>query len=295
VVVGYWANLVAAFLSRRLPLPFSYWLGMRVADMFHWCDAAGRRGVRANLRRILAARGIHPARGAIRTLARKTYQAFGKYIVDFYRFSRAFCDELEHKVGVEHADCLERALAAGRGVILATAHLGSWEIGGLYLATHGHRVTAVYRPTGVPHLDRLWRDQRLQRGIRILPLGEAAAGLRQALANRELVALLTDRDFTGHGRTVYFFDAPVKMPIGPAVLSARHKAPIVPAFMLRQVDDRFLLQFHEPIWPGEHASVAELHARLVRVIEQVIGNHPTQWFVFRDFWSTVEPAAEKSS
>ncbi len=294
-MVGYWANLAAAFLSRRLPLQFSYWLGMRVADLFHLCDPAGRRGVRANLRRILAARGIHPARGAIRTLARKTYQAFGKYIVDFYRYSRAFCSEIEHKVGVERADCLDRALAAGRGVIIATAHLGSWEMGGLYLAMRGHRVTAVYRPTGVPHLDRLWRDHRLQRGIRILPLGEAAAGLRRALADGEIVALLTDRDFTGHGRTVNFFGAPVKLPIGPAVLSARCRAPILPGFMLRQVDDRFLLQFHEPIWPEDHASVADLHARLVRVLEEVIGDHPTQWFVFRDFWTTVEPAAENAA
>lgn len=294
-MVGYWANLVAAFLSRRLPLPFSYWLGMRVADLFYAADPVGRRGVRANLRRILAARGIHPARGAIRTLARKTYQAFGKYIVDFYRYSRAFCRELEGKVGLEHADCFERAMAAGRGVIIATAHLGSWEMGGLYLATHGHPVTAVYRPTGLPHLDRLWRDHRMQRGIRILPLGDAVAGLRQALTSGELVALLTDRDFTGHGRWIGFFGAPVRMPIGPAVLSARSRAPILPAFMLRQVDDRFLLQFHEPIWPQDHASVADIHTRLIGVLEEVIGDHPTQWFVFRDFWNSMEPTANVPS
>ncbi|MCX7819334.1 MAG: lysophospholipid acyltransferase family protein [Kiritimatiellae bacterium] len=293
-MVGYWANLAAAFLSRRLPLPFSYWLGMRVADLFCLADPAGRRGVRANLRRILAARGIHPARGAIRTLARKTYQAFGKYIVDFYRYSRAFCDELERKVSVAHGERLDRAIAAGRGVILATAHLGSWEMGGLFLASRGHRVTAVYRPTGVPHLDRLWSDHRLQRGIRILPLGDAAAGLCRALQQGELIALLADRDFTGRGAPVDFFGAPVRMPIGPAVLAKRCDAPILPGFMLRQVDERFLLQFHEPIWPREHASVAEIHARLVRVLEDVIGDHPTQWFVFRDFWTTAEPGAARA-
>ncbi len=282
----------AAFLSRHLPLGFCYWLGLRVADLFHGFDRAGRAGVAANHARILAHRGVHAARGSARGMVRKTYQYFGKYLVDFFRYSDSFCQEIEGKVGVEHMEYLTDTLAGGRGAILATGHVGNWELGGLMMARMGHPVTAVYRPFGIRHIDRMFTDQRMRRGIRLVPLGRAVPGLMRALRAGGLVSLLADRDFTGRGHPCTFFGAPARMPLGAAILAHRTGAPIVPVFMIRQVDDRFLLKFHAPIWPGPGRTVDELQREMISSMEDVIGEYPYQWFVFTDFWQPADSAGK---
>ena len=60
---------------------------------------------------------------------------------------------------------------------------------------------------------------------------------------------------------------------------------MVPAFMLRQVDDRFLLRFSPPIYPGEAKNVETLQHLVIGVLEQAIGENPFQWFIFDDFWN----------
>jgi len=279
---------MASMLSRRLPLAFSYWLGQRVADVYYMTDPAGRQGVASNLRRILAYRGVHPPGGDVRSLVRKTYQQFGKYIVDFYRYSRSSYAELEPRIGFERRDYFDAVAGKGKPAILVTGHIGNWEMGGLVLGCLGRPVTAVYRPTGVPHVDRLWRYHRLRRGIHLLSLGSAVGGLLRALANGQLVSLLVDRDFTHRGRPIRFFGAEVPMPVGAAVLSLRTGAPILPAFLIRQIDDRFLLRFYEPVEPSAAGGVGDIQQRVVAALEDVIGEVPVQWFVFRDFWGSVE-------
>lgn len=291
-MAGYLANRLAAVISRRLPLAFCYWIGQRVADVHYLADPIGRHGVEANIRRILTHRGVVPAAGAVRGMARKTYQHFGKYVVDFYRYSTDFCREIESKVSLANQSYLDACLAAGRGAVLVTGHIGNWELGGLVLARMGRPVTAVFRPSGSRHVDEMWRDHRARRGIRLLPLGEAMPGLVRTLREGGLVSLLVDRDFTGHSRVCRFFGADVHMPIGAAVLSRKTRAPILPAFMLRQVDDRFLFKFFEPIDPVRAGSVEAAQSAVLRVLEDVIGNHVHQWFVFRDFWATVEPVVK---
>jgi len=287
---GYAVNRLAAVLSRRLPLAFCYWLAQRLADLHCLADAEGRQGVAANLHRILAYRGVVSSRGAVRGLVRKTYQHFGKYIVDFYRYSRAFCSELDDRVNTEHPEHLEWCLAQGRGAIMVTAHVGNWEVGALTMARQGHTLTAVVHRTGVPHLDRLWDTHREQRGLQLLPVGQARQGLIEALHRRGLVCLLVDRDFTGHGRLWPFFGAPARLPFGAAILSARTRAPVLPTFMIRMVDDSFLLRFFPPIDPYDAGSIEDIEQGIVAAMEAVIGEYPYQWFIFRDFWATQEPA-----
>lgn len=274
----------AAFLSRRMPLAFSYWLGLRVADLFHRFDPVGRAGVTANLTRILRHRGVNPAPGHVEGLVRKTYQHFGKYLVDFFRYSQSFHQEVGRKVSLENEQYLEQARAGGRGVLMLTAHVGNWELGGLVLGLRGVPITTVFRPFGIAHLDRLFADQRAARGIRAIPLGRAVRGLIEAVRRGDAAALLGDRDFTGRGVDVEFFGAPARMPDGAARLASITGVPIVPAFILRQIDDRFLFRFYPPIDPRDAGSVGEIQARCTRALEDVIGEHPHQWFVFRDFW-----------
>ena len=81
--------------------------------------------------------------------------------------------------GSEH---LVDGMAAGRGVIMALPHVGSWEWGGAWLALQGYPMTAVAEPLEPPELDDWVVSQREQMGLTIVQLGpEAGPALLRAL------------------------------------------------------------------------------------------------------------------
>jgi len=187
-------------------------------------------------------------------------------------------------VSLEHEDRLKEAAAAGKGVILVTAHFGNWELGGAVLGALGYPVNAVVLPQRMKRLNRLLQDQREKRGIRLLPLGKSARGLVRCLRGGDVVALLADRDFTRHHHAIDFFGRPARLPLGAAWLSLHTGAPIVPTFLLRQEDDTFLLRMHQPIWPEQAGDVNAIMTRIRDALQAEIGERPYQWFIFRDFW-----------
>lgn len=276
---------LAQMISWTLPRRFAYWLGLRIADHFYASDHAGRRAVMSNFRQILAMRGVAASDETLQQMARKNFQYFGKYLVDFFKFARFTPTGIRRLVSLEHSEYLEQAEALGRGIIFITAHLGNWELGGAILASLGRRIHAVYLPQRANKTNELFQKYRSQRGLQCIPLGHAARGVMEALKRRECVAMLADRDFTAHHFPILFFGKPAHLSSGPARIALKTQAPLVPTFLLRQPDDTFLLRFYPPIVPESRTTVAELQTHIRDVLEQEIGRNPLQWFMFDDFWN----------
>ncbi|MBU1694139.1 MAG: lysophospholipid acyltransferase family protein [Verrucomicrobia bacterium] len=283
-MTGYWPYRIAAFLSRALPERLAYWVGLRFADLFYRFDAHGRAAVKANLGRIFSARGVRPAEQALDGLARKTFQYFGKYLVDFFRFSRLTPEDIRERVSIEHWDYMEQALAMQRGVVLVSAHLGNWELGGAVIAGLGCTINAVVLPQRLEKLNQLFQGQRERRGLRVIPMGSSVFNLIRCLKKKECLALVADRDYTGTSDPVEFFGRPARMPVGPAWLSWRTGAPVLAGFLIREVDDTFLLRFYPPILPAQEESMEALRRRINVILEKEIAERPYQWFVFEPFW-----------
>lgn len=276
---------LAQIISLGLPRKFAYWLGLRIADHFYASDHAGRQAVMSNFRQILLARGVVASDKTLEQMARKNFQYFGKYLVDFFKFARFTPARIQQLVSSEHVEHLEQAEALGRGIIFITAHLGNWELGGAILASQGRRIHAVYLPQRANKVNTLFQKYRSQRGLQCIPLGRAARGVMEALKHKECVAMLADRDFTAHHFPILFFGKSAHLSSGPARIAIKTQTPLVPTFLLRQPDDTFLLRFYPPIIPAPSTTVAELQERIRDVLEKEIGLNPLQWFMFDDFWN----------
>lgn len=276
---------LAQIVSRALPRRFAYWLGLRIADRFYASDRVGRHAVMSNFRQILAMQGIAASDKTLEQMARKNFQYFGKYLVDFFKFARFTPGRIQRLVSLEHIEYLEQAEALGRGVIFITAHLGNWELGGAILASQGRRIHAVYLPQRTSKINALFQKYRSQRGLQCIPIGHAARGVMEALKRKECVAMLADRDFTAHHLPILFFGKLAHLSSGPARIAVKTRTPLVPTFLLRQPDDTFLLRLYPPIVPEPWTTVAELQERIRDVLEQEIGRNPLQWFMFDDFWN----------
>lgn len=89
---------------------------------------------------------------------------------------------------------VEQAVASGKGVIIASPHLGAWEIVGPYLASRWP-MTILYRPSRLAELDATIRAARERGGASLVPTD--AGGVRslfKALGRGELVGILPDQE-----------------------------------------------------------------------------------------------------
>ena len=277
---------LASILCRMFPEKLAYWFGLRISDLFYARNHVGRQAIISNLKRIYAARGVLPAEDALTGLSRKTFQYFGKYLIDFFRYARLTPEEVRRRVSIEHVDYLEQCMALKRGLLVLTAHFGNWELGGAAITALGYKVNALVLPSRLEKLNNMFQKQREKRGVKLIPVSRSAVlSMIRCLKNGEIVAVLGDRDFTPKDDRIEFFGELARIPRGPAWLSMKSGAPILPGFLIRQVDDTFLMRFHPPIYPEQEGSAEAIRSKICRILEKEIGEQPYQWFIFDDFWA----------
>ncbi|MGA7802275.1 MAG: lysophospholipid acyltransferase family protein, partial [Gammaproteobacteria bacterium] len=123
---------------------------------------------------------------------------------------------------------MEQAVAQGKGVILATPHLGSWEMSGLYAAVR-FGITSLYRPPRMAELDSLIRGARERTGAHLVPTD--AGGIRalyQALGRGEVIGILPDQEpAPGAGLFAPWFGVPAYTMLLLARLARKSGAPVV--------------------------------------------------------------------
>lgn len=276
---------IGLFIALSLPLRLAYKAAVIISDLHYMFAAQDRRSVTQNLKAIFPEKKDRE----IAEIRINMFRNFAKYLVDFFRFSKLDREYIEKNINIENIDYLDKALAVGKGVIILTAHIGNWELGGVVVSLLGYPFWVV----ALPHKDKKVNDffiaQRESKGIKVIPVGRAVRMSLGVLKENELVALAGDRNFGERGVTVDFFGKPVSLPAGPALLSLKTGAPIVPGFMVRNKDDTFTLRMEEPLQfsnsGNKDKDLTELIVKYKNIFEQYIRKYPDQWYMFRKFWS----------
>ena len=255
-----------------------------MADIHYSLSGESRKVIENNLKQVLGEGREEEIKGK----ARKVFQNFAKYIVDFSRFRRLNRSNLERFIAIEGIENLERSFAAKKGVIALTAHLGNWELGGVALAILGYPMNAVALSHEEASVNRLFVQQRTRRGVKVIPFGMAAKRCYQALRRNEVVALLGDWDIKSQGIRAPFFGKLTTLPRGPAILSLKTGAAILPGFTIRGKDNRFRLFFEKPIFPEstgcKEEDVERLNNQVSKILESYIRRYPEQWLLFHEVW-----------
>lgn len=116
---------------------------------------------------------------------------------------------LDLVAGSSGREAVDTALADGSGVILASPHLGNWEMTGLYCSSL-YTMTSLYRPPKIRELDGFMQHARERVGARLVPAN--AAGVRalfRTLEQGEVVGILPDQEpGRGGGMFADFFGVP---------------------------------------------------------------------------------------
>jgi len=272
-----------------LPEPVALGVANAVADVRFQVRADQRRMVSENLRRVLGADADDPEdMAALDRWARRSFRAYARYWVEGARLGRTSPIEVEQHTLVQGLNYLVEGMAAGKGVIMALPHVGSWEYGGAFLATQGLPMTAVAERLEPPELFDFFVEQRAAMGLTIVPLDAPASTISSTLRQGGLVGLLSDRDLVGNGIEVEFFGETTTMPAGAATLALRTGAQLVTGAVYSGPgrDHRAIVE--PPLDTTRTGSLRRDVARLTQSIatrfEGLIRRAPEQWHMFQPLW-----------
>ena len=199
-----------------------------------------------------------------------------------------------HWRGSEHIDA---ALAAGRGIVFLTPHLGSFEVSAqAYAERYGatHPITVLYRPARKPWLRDTVDHVRERPGLAAAPA--TLAGVRQmmrALRRGDAVGQLPDQvPPAGLGVWAPFFGRPAYTMTLAARLAQQTGATVLLAWGERLAGGAgYALHFSalaEPLPDGASAQ-AESAAAINRAMERLIMQRPEQYLWGYDRYKAPRP------
>lgn len=273
-------------VMERLPRPWAYALAIVVARLAWLFSRQARGRLEFNLRMALP-----EADGRqLRQIAWQNFRNHSKAYADLMRLPTATVTQLKPLLRVRNQRFLDDALAAGKGVLVVSAHMGSWEVAAAIWSATITPVALFAEELEPPELYDWYRTTRQRLGISVLPLNRT--GLKQvvqALDAGEMIVTAIDRDVAGSGILVDFFGKPAPIPTGPAAIALRKGVPLLPVAVYRLPDDTYMAEGWEPIWAeptgDREADVRRLTERLVRHLELIIREHPEQWHLPHHIWA----------
>jgi len=275
--------------ARSVPRRISRTLARGIGGSYFRFRPRYMKAIRANLSVILGSSAdSEPVRRAADEMVRGHASAW----LDFLHFAARPPEEaallVESVVGFSR---LVEGRLQGKGVVLLTAHLGNWEVGGLMLAEVKQPIHVVLVPDLFAGVERVRRRMHARAGVTEIPVDRTflpTLAVLRALDRNGIVAMQGDRDFDNTGIPAPFFGREAYFPRGPFRVAMATGAVVLPAFIVSVPGGRYRAIIEEPI-PIEDAGDRDAAlrrniARYVAVLERYVGKYPEQWYCFYPFW-----------
>ncbi|MGH7911334.1 MAG: lysophospholipid acyltransferase family protein [Candidatus Dormibacteraceae bacterium] len=263
-----------------LPRPLAYALAVAAARFAYVFARGARAALTENLRAALP----EATPRQLRRTVWRNFRNHAKAYVDLMQLPKAKVEDLKPMLRSEGWDALAEARAPGKGMLMFSCHMGSWEVAAAIWSVSTAPVNLFAEVLEPQEMYDWYRRTRARLGISVLPLNRS--GLRQvlqALDAKEIVITALDRDILGTGIECDFFGRTAKIPSGLATIALRRGVPIVPVCVYRRPDDTYGGNGYPPIFVGptgdEEADVRRVTQLLVRCMEQMIRAHPEHWHV----------------
>jgi KDO2-lipid IV(A) lauroyltransferase len=287
--VEYAAALAVIGGLRWTPLRLAWVLAGAYVSLLDRAIPRLRRVALGNLS--LALPELSPA--ARKQIVDEVYRSIARLLVVFARLPDIRRENLDRWIrfeGYEHYDAAKRA---GRGILVATAHLGNWEFSAFAHALAMEPMNVVVRPLDNPLIDRLVEERRTLSGNRLIQKKEYARAILKALAANQAVGVLVDQNASPeNGAFVDFFGVSACAGTGFARLAAHSGAAVIPGYALwSDAERRYILRFEQPV-PISGDAGRDTQAIQSR-LEAIIRVHPGQWLWIHRRWKT-RPEGEPS-
>jgi KDO2-lipid IV(A) lauroyltransferase len=233
---------------------------------------------------------------AVPSLARAMYTSLGAAIFEFLWLAgkgapppRALCfTDRARAVLAEHG---REAIGGPRGLVVATAHTGNWDLVGCVLARDHVDLSVVTKRLSARSLDRFWQERRASFGLELLHGAGVFGHAVLALERGRAVALPMDQapERRSAVRELSFLGQTARCDATPALLAARTGAPLVLALGRRLPDGRHCIDVPLILSPPSRPSrrwIDDATRALNLALEEFVREHPSQWLWMHRRWKS---------
>jgi KDO2-lipid IV(A) lauroyltransferase len=219
-----------------------------------------------------------------RAIARGAYKSLALAALDAVTSDQV--KQLDEAVVVDDWGALGEALQKG-GTLVASAHIGSWELFAEVMARKRIKLSAVVRPLEGAFNARVV-EGRLEAGVELILQRGALRNMIKAVRGGRCVVQLVDQAVPGKGAVqVPFFGRPASTTPALSMAALRTGAPVFVALTVREGPRLRMLwegPFPVPDTGDHHADVVAHTALLTSVIERYVSRYPEQWLWLHRRW-----------
>jgi len=281
-----WIYRFSVAISRILPLWLLRGISRSIAFLNYLFFVEARMNVEKNLSH------VYSDRRKIKSATKKIFLNYGGYIADWAKLNYVNPTKISKWFSsFEGRDVIEQALCRGKGVILVTAHLGNWELGGLFFSHANIPINVITAQDVVEGIANVRKEARTFHNVKTITMDKNSlffVDIINALQRNEIVAMLIDRYEGGNGVSVDFFGKPALFPVGPILLARSTGAAVVPAFTVLGPDGKYKGIIDSIVDMGfsddREKDIKFNLAKIVQIVEKYIVEYTHQWYNFVSLW-----------
>lgn len=216
----------------------------------------------------------------------KHYYVFGQTLIDRFAISSGFRDKFTYEFdGIEK---INEILAAGKGGILISAHVGNFEIAEYFFGELEHAAKINLVTTNLEHaaIQSYLSKFGSQSKIKFIIVDEDLSHIFQihdALSKNEIICFTGDRYFPGtKTMEATLLNDNALFPAGTFQLAARLKVPVLFVYVMKEKKLHYHLYARKALFNARKGQ--ELLNSYTENVSTILQKYPFQWFNFYDFW-----------
>ena len=188
-------------------------------------------------------------------------------------------------IEIKGEEILKDIIEGKKQAIFISGHFANFELMSMEITKRNVKLATIYRPLNNFFLNPLMEylrkkyvcNNQIKKGIK---------GVREVMnyiKNGFSIALMIDQRVS-EGEKVNFFGQPAYTTTLPAQLALKYKLPIIPVFIERDKDSKFIIEFQNEIDIHNYKNKIDLTLKLNEILESMIRKNPNQWIWTHNRW-----------
>ena len=201
-----------------------------------------------------------------------------------YMFLNTFRKNSSH-IEIKGDENFNVAISKKKPLIFVSGHFANFELMSMEITKRNIKLATIYRPLNNIFLNPFMEILR-KKFICKNQIKKGLNGVRDAIEyikNDFSIALMIDQRVS-EGEKINFYKKPALTTTLPAQLALKYKLSIVPVFIQRKSNSKFVLEFQNEIKSEDFHDKLELTQKLNEVLEKMVVRNPSQWIWTHNRW-----------
>ncbi len=220
-----------------------------------------------------------------KNIANNMWKSYGKILAEYVYLKKFRQNESKKFLEIKGQEILEKIKTSNDPVIFVSGHFDNFELMAMHIEKSGIDLAAIYRPLNNIFLNPLMEKIR-KKYICLKQVKKGVSGVKEIVKyfkSGTSIALMIDQRVSQGIKSSLFNKEALTTTI-PAQFVKKFNCKIVPIYIERNDDDKFMLEIMDPIKFENDKTIENITLELNQLLEKMIYRNPYQWIWSHNRW-----------